>query len=138
MTTVLIVDDSLALRERVVEMLTPVEGLQIVAQAQNASDAISSFQSLHPELVILDIQMPGGNGIEVLRRIKLEDPNTKVVILTNHSDPQYRKRCFELKADYFLSKASDSNRLIEISQNLAKHNLTGEPPEDAVNDPTTA
>lgn len=138
MTKVMIVDDSLELCERLVEMLAPVKGLQVVAQAQNASDAISSFQSLHPEFVILDIQMPGGNGMEVLRQIKLEDPKTKVVILTNHSEPQYRKRCFELKADYFLSKARDSHLLIEISQYLAKQALTGEPPDDAVDDPTTA
>lgn len=129
-TRVLIVDDSLVLRERLVELLAPVKGVQVIAQAQNASEAISSFQSLHPELVILDIQMPGGNGMEVLRQIKLEDPKTKVVILTNHSEPQYRKRCFELKADYFLSKATDSNLLIEISQKLARQKLAGETPED--------
>lgn len=92
------------------------------------SEAIISFQSLHPELVILDLQMPGGNGMEVLRQIKLEDPKTKVVILTNHFEPQYRKRCFELKADYFLSKARDSNLLIEISQKLAEQKLARESP----------
>lgn len=124
-TRVLIVDDSLVLRERLVEMLAAVQGLEIVEPAQNASEAIRSFETLRPELVILDIQMPGGNGIEVLRQIKRESPQTKVAVFTNHAEPQYRKHCIELQADYFLSKSTDSNLLIKIGQELAEGNSAG-------------
>ena len=124
-TRVLIVDDSLVLRERLVEMLGAVEGLEIVEPAQNASEAILSLESVCPEFVILDIQMPGGNGIDVLRQIKRECPQTKVAIFTNHAEPQYRTRCIELQADYFLSKSTDSNLLIKIGRELAEQNSAG-------------
>lgn len=127
-TTVFVVDDSAALRQRVVEMLSAITGLEVIGQAQNAREALSSINSLRPEVVILDIQMPGGSGIDVLREVKRQYPNTAVIILTNHTEPQYQERCIELKADYFLSKSTDSKLLVEIGEQLAS--AKGHQPDD--------
>ncbi len=118
-TKVLIVDDSLVLRERLVEMLSAIDGLTVVGQARNAGEAIASVESFCPDLVILDIQMPGPSGLEVLRHIKKNHPRTVVAILTNHAAPQYRKRCMEMQADYFLSKSTDAKQLREICGRFA-------------------
>jgi two-component system response regulator DevR len=117
--TVLVVDDSASLRERLVAMLSAVDGLEVVGEAQNAREALSAIHNLRPEVVILDIQMPDGTGIGVLREVKRDYPGTVVIILTNHAEAQYQKRCLELKADYFLSKSTDWKLLIEIAEQLA-------------------
>lgn len=120
MTKVLVVDDSAELRRRLVEMLSPIPGIAVVGEATSAVEAISSIHVQRPDVVILDIQMPGGSGLDVLREVKSDYPDTVVVMLTNHAEPQYQKRCSELKADYFLSKATDSKLLVEIGGQLAR------------------
>lgn len=115
---IFIVDDSQALRDRLVSMLSEVEGIEVVGQAGNAAEAISGIRRLRPRAVVLDIQMPGGSGIEVLRTIKREAPPTVVVMLTNHTLAQYREKCMELGADYFLDKTRDLDKLTEIFQDL--------------------
>ena len=115
---IFIVDDSQALRDRLVSMLSEVEGIEVVGQAGNAAEAISGIRRLRPRAVVLDIQMPGGSGIEVLRTIKREAPPTIVVMLTNHTLAQYREKCMELGADYFLDKTRDLDKLTEIFQDL--------------------
>ena len=115
---IFIVDDSQALRDRLVSMLSEVEGIEVVGQAGNAAEAISGIRRLRPRVVVLDIQMPGGSGIEVLRTIKREAPPTVVVMLTNHTLAQYREKCMELGADYFLDKTRDLDKLTEIFQDL--------------------
>jgi CheY-like chemotaxis protein len=117
--TVFVVDDSASLRQRLVEMLSAVDGLEVVGEAQNACEAVSAIHSLRPEVVILDIQMPDGTGLGVLREVKRDYPGTVVIMLTDHAEAQYQKRCLELKADYFLSKSADWKLLIEIGEQLA-------------------
>ncbi|HKO45607.1 MAG TPA: response regulator transcription factor [Pyrinomonadaceae bacterium] len=115
---IFIVDDLKALRDRLVRMVSEVEGVEVVGQAQNAAEAIRGIRRLRPRVVVLDIQMPGGSGIEVLRTIKREAPPTIVVMLTNHTHAQYRQKCMELGADYFLDKTKDLDKLTEIFQDL--------------------
>ena len=115
---IFIVDDSKALRDRLVSMLSEVEGIEVVGQAGSAAEAISGIRRLRPRAVVLYIQMPGGSGIEVLRTIKREAPPTIVVMLTNHTLAQYREKCMELGADYFLDKTRDLDKLTEIFQDL--------------------
>jgi DNA-binding NarL/FixJ family response regulator len=115
---VFVVDDSAALRVRLIEMLSQVEGVMVVGQAQDVSEAIAGIGALQPDVVILDIQMPGGSGIDVLRSLKQNHPAMIAIMLTNHPYPQYQRRCAELGADFFLSKSTDSKVLIEISERL--------------------
>ena len=116
---IVIVDDSAALRARLVEMLSRIEGIEVIGQAQDAPQGLASIHALRPEVVVLDIQMPGGSGIDVLREVKRDYPETIVIMLTNHEDSQYRAKCMALQADYFLSKSTDSSLLVEIGKQLA-------------------
>ncbi len=104
---VLIVDDSPIVRARSVEALSAIETIEVVGQAQDVQEARQLFQQLKPHAVVLDIRLPGGNGIDVLRYIKEQAPYTMVIILTNFSDEHYRKACIQAGADYFLDKSNE-------------------------------
>ena len=118
---VLIVDDSAALRQRLVGMLSKIKQLDIVGDVGNVSTAQAAVKALQPDLIVLDLRMGDGSGIEVLRETKRHNPDTKVIILTNFPEPQYERKCVELGADFFLCKSTDSHRLVEISKRLAAH-----------------
>lgn len=117
---VLIVDDSELMRKRLAEMISQVEGVEIVGKAERSQEAIEAIQKLKPNVVILDIKMPGGNGIGVLEHIKKNNTNTKVIIImfTNYPYPQYRKKCMDLGADYFFDKSTEFEKVIEVLRGL--------------------
>ena len=118
---VLIADDSTPVRERLKAMLSKVEDIETIGQAQDVGEAINSIEELKPDAVILDIQMPGGSGIEVLKHIKKEQPATVVIILTNYPYPQYRQECMDEGADFFFDKSLEFGRAIEVCKELAKN-----------------
>ena len=113
---VLITDDSKALRARLAEMLSQIAGLEIVASAATVSEAFAAIHRYRPDLIVLDLQIGVDNGIEILRATKAVFPNVTLVVLTNQIEPQYRQRCADLGADYFLCKSTDANLLIEIAR----------------------
>jgi DNA-binding NarL/FixJ family response regulator len=119
-----IADDSLNVRKGLIAMLSQIEGIEITGQAGNVHDAIDSIQALEPDVVILDIKMPGGSGVDVLRHIKKEQPSTVVIILTNYPYPQYRQECMDEKADFFFDKSIESEKVIKVCKRLARSSHT--------------
>lgn len=111
---VLIADDSLLVRRRLARLLTGKEGLEISGMAQNALDTLDQFRELQPDVVILDIQMPGGSGIDVLEQIKKEDPFCIAIMLTNYSSPEFRNRCMKIGAEFFFEKHSEFEKVAEV------------------------
>lgn len=108
---VLIVDDSLVVRERLVAILDELAGIEIVGQAENVAEAISAVKSLQPDVVILDIRMPDGSGINVLHNIKQQGAGPKVIMLTNYPFPEYRQRCLNAGANFFLDKSTEFDQI---------------------------
>lgn len=119
---VLIVDDSAIVQERLMSMLLEHEGIDIIGQAENGIEALKFVKEKKPDTVILDIRMPGGNGIEVLQEIKQIDPNIKVIMFTNYPYSQYRTKCMKSGADYFLDKSGEFNRIPEIITQIIEAN----------------
>lgn len=115
---VLIVDDSQVMREKLSEMLSRVHGLEIVGEAESVAEARRAIEELEPGLVILDLQIGEGNGLDVLRFTKRNHPSIKLVVFTNQPEMQYRQRCADLGADYFLCKSTDAKALIAIGEIL--------------------
>jgi DNA-binding NarL/FixJ family response regulator len=111
---IFIADDSAIIRERLIAMLSELEGLEVVGEAQGQLEAIKSIQELRPDAVILDIRMAGGSGIEVLRTIRQRGRTPLVIMFTNYPYPQYRKRCMEAGADYFLDKSTEFDKMLEV------------------------
>lgn len=111
---VFITDDSLIVREHLVTMLDELAGIEIVGQAENVAEAISGIQNLQPDVVILDIRMPDGSGIDVLRHIKQDGVGPMVIILTNYPYPGYRQKCMQAGADFFLDKSTEFDQIPKL------------------------
>jgi DNA-binding NarL/FixJ family response regulator len=116
-----IADDSEILGVRLIDMLSEIEGIKIIGQAQESLEAIESIQKLNPHVVILDIRMPQVNGIKVLEAIKKDDQSPTVIIFKNYPYPQYRKRWLELGADFFLDKSTEFEKLVDTVKYLVRN-----------------
>ena len=120
---VLIVDDSNVVRDRIVEMLSGITGVEIAGEATNSIEAIHMVNKLKPDAVTLDIRIPGESGIEVLKKIKRSQPSTIVMMLTNFPHEQYKNKCYKLGGDYFFSKSDEFEKVEEIVSILAGNTM---------------
>lgn len=118
MVRVLIVDDSSIVRERLKTMLSEVPGVETIGQAKDQLEALGLLKKLNPEVVVLDIEMPGGSGIDLLRYLKKRKQPPLAIVLTNLSDTQYRQKCMEAGADFFFDKSSEFDNVTEVLNQL--------------------
>ena len=98
---------------RIKEMLSELPEISIIDSATDSLEAMTVFETRIPDVVLLDINLPGKSGIEILKEIKLNYLNTSVVMLTNCSEPCMRKLCKELGADFFFDKSSEFEKVPE-------------------------
>lgn len=117
---VLIADDSEILRRHLRSILAEIPGIVLVAEAATTEEAISAVQHHKPDLVILDIRMPGEGGINALKTIRELAPHTQVIIFTDYPYPQYRKKCLEEGTSYFFEKSTELEKMIELIRQFAK------------------
>ena len=117
---VLIADDSVLWRERLTAMISELPGIQVIGQAENAQNAINSIRILKPDVTILDIRMPGGNGFEVLENIKKDKWHPLMIVLTSYLYPPYKKKCLDSGADYFFDKSTEFQKVIEVLKKFIK------------------
>jgi len=114
---VLIVDDSELVAERLEGMITEIsEDVRVIWHAQSAAEGRQAFRCGRPDVIILDVQMPGGSGMELLPEVKREKPAPVVIVLTNYTSSQYRDRYLKAGADFFFDK---SGQFEEVSTVLA-------------------
>ena len=125
---IFIVDDSDIIVERVKILLSSFEKLEFIGQASNAKDAVDSILKLKPDVVILDIRLIGEDGMNVLKRIKQEQPAPVVIMLTNYPYPQYREKCRQLGAEYFFDKVTEIESFVRVLKVLAQNFSQGELP----------
>ncbi len=118
-TSVFLVDDSPAIRVRLAAMLEDIPGVTVVGEAETPASAVDGILRMQPDSVLLDINLIGGSGIEVLRRVLPLEPDTVFIVLTNQPDARYRKLYLDAGATYFLDKAHEFETAIEIVAGLA-------------------
>jgi DNA-binding NarL/FixJ family response regulator len=123
---VFITDDSAIVRERLVTMVLALPEITVVGQAQDTPEAVEAISRTRPDVVILDIRMPRGNGIEVLRRLKKMQPSPKVIMLTNYAYQQYRTTCEAAGADFFFDKSTEFDQIPQALEQV-RHGLQAEP-----------
>src|SRR5215510_9765675 len=116
--TVLIVDDNAQLRSLMRELVAEAADFQVVGEAANGAEAMQLVQALRPAIVLLDLIMPQVNGLEVLRWIKVEYPETKVIIVTVHDEDAYRQAAEASGADAFLLKKTLGTVLLPTIRRL--------------------
>lgn len=116
----LIVDDHEIFRRGLRALLEPYADWKICGEAVDGNDAVSQCESLKPDIVVMDVTMPGLNGLEASRLIKKSAPDTQVVIITQHDSPQIRAAARDAGAAAFVTKSSVGSELVSAIKNLAK------------------
>lgn len=119
MIKVLVADDHPVVRRGLRDMLSEESDIVVAGEAGTAADVVRAVQGERWDVVLLDISLPGGNGIELIAEIKRARPETRVLILTGYSEEQYAVRAIKAGAAGFLTKDSADERLIEAIRRIA-------------------
>jgi DNA-binding NarL/FixJ family response regulator len=118
-TSIYIVDDSAAIRSRLADLLGRIDGVHLVGEAADAPKAVADILALRPDSVLLDLNLGGTNGMQVLRMVHPLHPDIAFVVLTNHAEPQYRRACERAGAAYFLDKSTEFDRVAAVIAEIA-------------------
>jgi two-component system response regulator DegU len=118
-TKIAIIDDHQLFREGVKRILEFEKSFQVVAEGDDGSDALGLVEQYQPDVVIMDINMPGMNGVEATRELVEKYPSTKVIILSIHDDENYVTHALKTGACGYLLKEMDADALIEAVRVVA-------------------
>lgn len=117
---VFIVDDSAFVRARLITMLCCFEEIEIIGQTEDATVASDSIRKLQPDVVIMDIRLRGGTGIDVLHNIKNDKLAPITIMLTTYPNPQYRERVKSAGGDFFFDKSTEFEKIIDVVKQLTQ------------------
>lgn len=107
---VFLADDSPAIRQRV-NALLGAAAMQVVGEAATPETCIAGILQLHPDVVVLDVQLEGGSGLQVLQAVRRADPGVAFVVFSNNSAPAYRRKYLGEGASRFLDKSTEFEQL---------------------------
>jgi len=113
---IFVVEDSAAVRERLIEMIREIADIEVVGEADTYDAAVSGILNTRPDVAVLDIKLAddGGSGIDVLAQVRKRLPAMKAIMLSNYATPQHMKASADAGAEYFLDKSADFERITEI------------------------
>ena len=131
--SVLVVDDSAIIRQRLRALLAEADHIRWVGEAGSRAEAWTLFGQTHPEVVLLDLCLPDGSGLELLCRIKQAAPSCLVIVLTNSRESIFRHECQRCGADHFLHKATEFEQVVDL---LHHHANRRDPEDSALRTPT--
>lgn len=118
----LLVDDHVLFREGVAEIFVAEEDLNVVGEADNGEDALELAQQQKPDIVLLDVEMPGMEAEEVVRRISHVLPSTKVIILTMHDEPRFVRSLLAAGASAYVVKSATREELLSTVRTVDRDN----------------
>ena len=117
---VFIVDDSSVIVERLTLLLEGIPGVELVGHAADVPQAVQRLLETRPDALVLDLHMPGGTGLDVLRAIRPVRPGIHVLVVTNYPEDEYRRQCLTAGAEYFLDKSTEFKKIPGILRELAQ------------------
>ena len=120
---VFLADDSSLIRDRVAALLT-AGNMVIVGQACTPGGSIDGILAARPQVVVLDVQLDGGSGLEVLRAVRSAAPTVAFVVFSNNASPAYRKRYLSEGAVGFLDKSTEFDQLAQAVASTAGQAVT--------------
>ena len=115
---VLVVDDSPPFRDRVKRRLAEADGILVVGEAEDGLAALREVERLRPDVVLLDLHMPGVDGFRVLQHVKERFERTAVIVLTSDASEIVRQRCAALRADAVIDKRDATASLLPALRQL--------------------
>jgi len=120
MARVLVVDDHAFIRRGVQSILHAFPEWELCGEADNGADAVRLSEALKPEVIIMDISMPGLNGIEATRTIHKNHPETKVILLTLHDNDELVRSAFRAGARGYLLKVDAEKELVQALREIVR------------------
>ena len=118
MIRVLIADDHAIFRTALREILESRAGMEVVAEAGDSHEAIDLSRKLEPDVLLLDVTMPGRPGIEAVEEVRRLAPKVRILMLTAHPEDQYALRCLKAGADGYMIKGAAFDQLIEAIRRI--------------------
>jgi DNA-binding NarL/FixJ family response regulator len=115
---ILVVDDHAVVREGIRRLLSTISGAEI-HEAATAQDAMNLSRAINPDVVVLDINLDGSSGLELLRRLKAENVASRIVMFTMHSEPSYAMRALKAGAAGYVSKSAEAGELVTAVRKIA-------------------
>jgi DNA-binding NarL/FixJ family response regulator len=115
-----VVENSNYLRERLTKLVERRKGVRVVGHAATQRDAVEQIRRIHPDVVLLDMRLDQGTGLDVLKQVKTLGKPPVIIVLTNYAYPQYKQRFMENGAEYFFDKSADLDRMLQALDLLAQ------------------
>jgi len=119
-TKVLIADDHALVREGIASLLRRSEDIEVVGEASNGTEAIEKASALKPDIVLMDISMPGLGGLEATVEIKKRQPDIKILVLTQYDDREYISRFLKVGASGYILKLAAGSELLTAIRAVSK------------------
>jgi DNA-binding NarL/FixJ family response regulator len=118
---VFVVEDSPLIRKRIIENLNSMGGFDVVGFAEAEDAAVAAIVETKPDVVITDIRLKEGNGIEVVRQLRqrVVAPRPRIYVLSNYANAEYRRQCELVGADDFFDKSGEYDRFLEALRHYA-------------------
>lgn len=120
MISVVVADDHPLFRDGIRRLLENDPGIEVAGEAATGPEAIEVVRKTRPQVVLLDVSMPGRGGLETLRELKERDPEVRVLILTVHPEDQFAVRCLKAGADGYLTKTALPQVLVSAIRRVAE------------------
>ena len=118
MCKTLIVEDNTTFRKMLKEVLGTRFPTMAVEEEPAGSELFPKIDAFHPDIVFMDIRLPGESGLELTQEIKMNYPTIIVVILTSYDFPEYRQAATQRKADYFITKDSPTSDFLTLVESI--------------------
>lgn len=116
----MIVDDALFMRT-IIRRVLEKEGIEVVGEAENGHDAVMKYQMIRPDIVTMDITMPGMSGIDALKAIRQFDPFAKIIMVTAQEQDALLKESFYYGAQSFIVKPFKEQHIVQTVRQVAGH-----------------
>jgi len=113
MIRTLVVDDHSMVRSGLMKILKDEEDIEVVAEADGYSQLVTALKSVLPDVVLLDISMPGKNGLEIVKELKQSYPNVKTLMLSMHPEERFSVRAIKAGACRYVTKESAADELVK-------------------------
>jgi DNA-binding NarL/FixJ family response regulator len=120
MIRLMLVDDHAVLRDGLRNILSVEEDIEVVGEAVSGDDALLKVENCQPDMILMDINMPMKNGVEVTGILKRKYPNIKILVLTMHSHEEYFMSAIREGADGYLLKDAPSDQVVEAIRTVAR------------------
>ena len=122
MLKTLIVEDNATFRQSLKATLETEFPLMVIEEAEDGKEAMEKVTTFRPDLIFMDIKLPGETGLDLTKRIKTNDTSIVIIILTSYDLPEYRQAAQQYGADYFVSKGSSTREeILELVRSISSN-----------------